>query len=121
MGSASHSTRTHREAAVSKGLTEYGAILRVFFLGILAQNGSEAVVINLFFVGHHEISPAFLARGALHLILVYRLGRVKFGKIFLEVLVNLIVKLGQAKGAALDFLENCPICLEVLNGCTESS
>lgn len=100
-----------------KKLTENGAVLGVLLLWVLAQNCAEAVIVDLLLVSHHEVPPALLAPGALHLVFVYGLGGVELGKVLAEVLVDVIVDLGQAKGAGLDLLEDGPVRLEVTDRC----
>lgn len=97
---------------------EDGALLCVLLLGARAQHGAEAVVVDPILVCHHKVTPPLLALGALHLSLVYRGGRVKLGEVLEEVLVDLVINLGQAQGAPLDLFENGPVCLEVLDSCS---
>lgn len=94
-------------------------MLCILVLGVSSQYGTEAVVVNLVLVGHHELAPPLLPLGALHLVLDNGLRRVKFGEVFAEVFVNVVIYLGQAQCAALNFLENGPVGLEVLDGCDD--
>lgn len=97
-------------------LTKDGAVLCVFVLGISSQYGTEAVVVDLVLVGHHELTPPLLSLGALHFVLDDGLGGVELGEVFAEMFVNIVIYLGQAQCAALDFFENGPVGLEVLDG-----
>lgn len=101
-------------------LTEDAAVLCVLVLGVCSQDGSEAVVVDPVVVDHHELAPALLADGALHLVFYYGLGGIEVWEVLDEVLEDLVVDLGQAEGAALDLLEDGPIRLEVLDGCERS-
>lgn len=92
-------------------------MFRVLLLRVLSQDRSEAVVVHLLLVGHHKVSPAFLALCALHLVLVYRLRGIVLGEVLLQMLENLVVVFGQAKSASLDSLKDGPVRLEVLDGC----
>ena len=94
-------------------------MLCVLLLGARAQHGAEAVVVDLVLVGHHEVTPPLLSLGALHLGLVYRLGRVELGEVLEKVFVDVVVHLGQAKAASLDLFEDGPVGFEVLDGCDE--
>lgn len=87
--------------AVSGRLTEDCAVLCVFLLWTRAQHGAKAVVVDLFLVCHHEITPPLLSCRALELVLIYGLGGVEFREVLAEVVVDLVVNLGQAEGATL--------------------
>lgn len=97
-------------------LTKDGAVLCVLVLGVGSQYGTEAIVVDLVLVRHHELAPPLLSLRALHLVLDNGLSRVEFGEVFAEVFVNVVIYLGQAQCAALDFLENGPVGLEVFDG-----
>lgn len=95
--------------------TEDGGVLLIFNLRTRAQDGAKVVVVDPLVVGHHEFPPPLLSRLALHLILVDGSGGVEVGEILLQVLVDLIVVLGQPQRRALDFAENGPVRLKVLD------
>ena len=82
----------------SRQLTEDGLVLAVFPLGVGTQDGAKAVVVHLLLISHAELAPPLLASLALHLILVDGCGGVELGEVALEVLVDLIIDLGQAQG-----------------------
>jgi hypothetical protein len=103
--------------AVYGQLTKDCAVLGVFLFWIRAQHGAKAVVVHLFLVCHHEITPPLLSLRALEPILIYGLGGVKFGKVLAEMLVDLIINLGQTESAALHLFQDCPVRLQVLDSC----
>lgn len=79
-------------------------MLCVLFLGVGSQYGTEAVVVDLVLVGHHELAPPFFSLRTLHLVLNNGLSRVEFGEVFAEMFVNVVIYLGEAQCAALNFL-----------------
>lgn len=79
-------------------------MLFVLKLGVRSHNSSEVVVVNRLLVNHHELPPPVLAALALHLALVDRRGWVEVGEVPLQVLVDLVIVLGQTQQGALDLL-----------------
>ena len=96
---------------------EDGAVLGVVCLGARTQHGAEVVVLDGLLVLVDEVAPSLLAGLALHLVLVDCSGGIEVGELLLEVLVDLVVLLGEAQGRALDLLEDVPVCLHVLDNC----
>jgi hypothetical protein len=94
---------------------EYGAFLCVFCLGTGADHGAKVVVIDLVLIRHHKFAPPLLALGALHYVLVNGGGGVELGEVFLQVLKDVVVQLGQTQGGALYSFEDRPVCLHMLN------
>lgn len=97
--------------------TEDGSILLVVNKMAVANHGTKVKVLDRLLVRHHEVSPALLARLALHDVLVDNGGRVELGKRSHQVCVDLVVHLGQAQRRALDALEDGPVGLHVLDDC----
>lgn len=73
--------------------TEYCCILFVFDVGTRSQHGTEIVIVNSLVISHQELAPPFLARLALHLVLVNSSRRIELGKLGLKVFVNLVIHL----------------------------
>lgn len=101
--------------------TEDGFVLAVLKSRVGAQQGAKVEVVNLLLVLVDEVSPALLACLTLHLILIDRGLGVVVGELLLEVLVDFVVDLGEAKLRARDLLENGPVSGHVLDSCREQS
>jgi hypothetical protein len=95
--------------------SEDGALLGVVGLVARTEHGAEVEVLDLLLVLVDEVAPLLLSGLALHLILVYGGRGIEVGELLLEVLVDFVVELGQAKLGARHFLEDVPVCLHVLN------
>jgi hypothetical protein len=96
---------------------EYGLVLTILKLGVGPNNGAVVEVVHLLIVGHDELAPSLFARFTLHLLLVNCGFRVEVGELLLEVFVDLIIELGEAQLGAGHFLEDLPVCLDVLYNC----
>jgi hypothetical protein len=96
---------------------KYGLVLTILEFGVGPDNGAVIEVVHLLVVGHDKLAPLLFARLALHLLLVDCGFRVEIGKVLLEVFVDLIVELGQPQLGAGYFLEDLPVCLDVLYNC----
>ena len=92
-----------------------GALLGVVGLAARTEHGAEVEVLDLLLVLVDEVAPLLLSCLALHLVLVYGGRRIEVREFLLEVLVDLVVELGQAKLGAGHLLENVPVCLHVLD------
>lgn len=101
--------------------TKDGFVLAVLKSRVGAQQGAEVEVVNLLLVLVDEVSPALLACLALHLVLVNGGLGVVVGELLLEVLVDFVVDLGEAKLRARDLLEDGPVGGHVLDSCREQS
>lgn len=96
---------------------ENSSLLCVVCLRASPHHGAEVEVLHLLLVLVDEVAPPLLAGLALHLVLVYGGGCVEVGELLLEVLVDLIVNLGEAQSRALDLFEDVPVRLHVLDNC----
>jgi len=101
-------------------LTKDSLLLAILELGVCPQHGAKVVVVHLLLVLHHELTPPLLALGALHLVLIDRGGGVKLGELLLQVLVDVVVQLGQAEAGPAHFLKDRPVGFHVLDGCGEA-
>jgi hypothetical protein len=97
-----------------------GLILAVLELRVCPDDCAVVEVLDLLVVRHDKLAPLLFAVLALHLVLVYCGFRVKVGELRLEVLVDLIVELGEAQLGAGHLLEDLPVCLNVLHDCALS-
>jgi hypothetical protein len=92
-----------------------GTLLGVVGLAAGTEHGAEVEVLDLLLVLVDEVAPLLLSCLALHLILVYCGRRIEVREFLLEVLVDFVVKLGQAKLGTRHFLEDVPVRLHVLD------
>jgi hypothetical protein len=96
---------------------ENGLVLAILEFWVGPDDCAVVVVLDLLLVRHDELAPLLLSVLALHLILVYCGLGVKVWELLLEVLVDLIVELGEAQLGAGHLLEDLPVCLDVLHDC----
>ena len=89
----------------------------IFIFRVCPDNRPEVVVVDLLLILVHPVAPFFLAQLALHSILVQRLCGIEVGELLLEVLVDLVVHLGQPQFRPRDFFQDSPVCHQVFHGC----
>jgi hypothetical protein len=97
--------------------TENGLILSIFPLGVGSHYCAKVVIVNLLLIHHDEFPPSFLASFALHLVFVDCGSRIEFGEVFLQMLIYVVIHLGESQRRPADLFEDCPICRHMLNGC----
>lgn len=95
--------------------TKDGLLLAVFELGVRPQHSTEIEVVNLSIVDIAEVAPLLLAGLALHIIFVDSSSQIEIRELLLEVLVNIIIHLGESKLGAGDILEQRPVCHHLLH------
>lgn len=93
------------------------AVLIIVLLGVGTDQGAEVEVVDLLLVHGDELAPSLFALLTLHLVLVDGLAHIDLGKVLLEVLVDLVIVLGETELGTLDRLEDLPVRLHLLNGC----
>ena len=67
----------------------------------------------LFLVCLHKLPPSLLSCLALHRALINYLADINLWEVFLEMLVDLLVKLGESQFRSLDLLKDVPVGLSM--------
>lgn len=86
--------------------TKYGSALPILEGWIRSQHRAKVVVVHLVLVHVDEVSPLLFASLALHLIFVDCSLEIKVRELSVEVLEDIIVKLGQAQFGSWELLED---------------